>query len=100
MGESRAQHLPVAVYALVCAACAGSFHLLRASIAREHRHDASLHRLHRKVARKNSIALTFTLLGAVLAWVYVPLALVFVSLPAVMYFVPTRLSPDITDHLL
>ena len=95
MGESHAQSLPVCVYALVSAACASSFYILRSSIIHHHRHDHDFCAVHWPHQRKNLIAITILLVSAVLAWVYIPLAVLFVSLPSVMYFIPARVPAEL-----
>ena len=89
LGDNHALPFPVALYAGVSAAGAISFYLLRASIARDH-HEAEFSRLNKRMARKNLIALFIYLSAIVVAFIYTPLALVMIALPAVMYFLPDR----------
>jgi hypothetical protein len=42
------------------------------------------------MARKNLIAILIYLAAIVVAFIYTPLALVMVALPAIMYFLPER----------
>src|SRR5262249_630349 len=76
-------------YAAVSTAGALSFFLLRASIARHH-HELEFKRLNRKMARKNVIALLIYIVAIAVAFIYTPLALVLIALPALMYFLPER----------
>ena len=66
-----------------------SFFLLRASIARHH-HEPEVKRLNKKMARKNLIAILIYVAAIPVAFIYTPLALVLIALPAAMYFLPER----------
>ncbi|HEY4284008.1 MAG TPA: TMEM175 family protein [Chthoniobacterales bacterium] len=89
LGDNHALPFPVALYAAVSVAGAISFYLLTASIARHH-HDAEFKRLHKKMTRKNLIAILLYIAAIAVAFMYTPLALVMIALPAVMYFLPER----------
>src|ERR1700726_4492696 len=79
----------VALYAAVSTVGAASFSLLRATIARHH-HELEFKRLNRKMARKNLIAILIYIAAIAAAFIYSPLALVMIALPAAMYFLPNR----------
>jgi uncharacterized membrane protein len=87
LGDNHALPFPVALYAAVSTAGAFSFYLLRASIARHH-HELEFKRLNRRMARKNLIAIVIYIAAIAIAFVYTPLALVMIALPAAMYFLP------------
>jgi uncharacterized membrane protein len=89
LGDNHALPFPVALYAAVSIAGALSFYLLRASIARHH-HDLEFKRLNKRMARKNLIALVIYIAAIAMAFIYTPLALVMIALPAAMYFLPER----------
>ena len=89
LGDNHALPFPVALYAAISTAGAFSFFLLRASIARHH-HEAEFKKLNKKMARKNLIAILIYIVAIAAAFVYTPLALVMIALPACMYFVPER----------
>ena len=89
LGDNHALPFPVALYAAVSTAGAFSFYLLRASIARHH-HDLEFKRLNKRMARKNLIALVIYIAAIAMAFIYTPLALVMIALPAAMYFLPER----------
>jgi TMEM175 potassium channel family protein len=89
LGENHALPFPVALYAAVSTAGAISFFLLRASIARHHR-EPEFKRLDKRMARKNLIAILIYVAAVPAAFIYVPLALVMIALPATMYFLPDR----------
>ena len=89
LGDNHALPFPVALYAAVSVAGAISFYFLRASIARHHR-EPGFKRLNKKMARKNLIAILIYLAAVVMAFIYTPLALVMIALPAMMYFLPER----------
>src|SRR5204863_1873717 len=87
LGGKHALPFPVSLYAGVSIAGAVSFFLLRASIARHH-HEPEFKRLNKKMARKNLIAILIYVAAIPVAFVYTPLALVLIALPASMYFLP------------
>jgi uncharacterized membrane protein len=89
LGDNHALPFPVALYAAVSTAGAASFYLLRASIARHHR-EPEFKRLNKKMARKNLIAILIYIAAIAAAFLYTPLALVMIALPAAMYFLPQR----------
>ncbi|HEU0207370.1 MAG TPA: TMEM175 family protein [Candidatus Udaeobacter sp.] len=89
LGDNHALPFPVALYAAVSTAGAVSFFLLRGSIARHH-HDAEFKRLNRRMARKNIIAIAIYIVAIAVAFIYTPLALIMIALPAAMYFLPER----------
>ena len=89
LGDNHALPFPVALYAAVSTVGAISFYMLRASIARHH-HEGEFKRLNKKMARKNLIAILIYLVAIVTAFIYTPLALVMIALPATMYFLPER----------
>ena len=89
LGDNHALPFPVALYAAVSTAGALSFFLLRASIARHH-HELEFKRLNKKMARKNLSALLIYIAAIAVAFIYTPLALVLIALPASMYFLPER----------
>jgi uncharacterized membrane protein len=55
-----------------------------------HHHEAEFKKLNKKMARKNLIAILIYIAAIPAAFVYTPLALVMIALPASMYFVPER----------
>jgi uncharacterized membrane protein len=89
LGDNHALPFPVALYAAVSTAGAFSFYLLRASIVRHH-HEPEFRRLNKRMARKNLIALVIYVAAIGVAFIYTPLALVMIALPATMYFLPER----------
>jgi uncharacterized membrane protein len=89
LGDNHALPFPVALYAAVSAAGAVSFFWLRASIARHH-HEPEFKRLNKKMARKNLIAILIYIAAIAVAFIYPPLALIMIALPAAMYFLPER----------
>jgi uncharacterized membrane protein len=89
LGDNHALPFPVALYAAVSTAGAVSFSLLRTSIARHH-HEPEFKRINKKMARKNLIAILVYLAAIAAVFIYVPLALIMIALPALMYFLPER----------
>jgi uncharacterized membrane protein len=90
MGENHATPLSVALYCGVATASSLAFYLLRWAIACHHRQDATLMHLHSRMGRKNLLALGIYVAAVGMSFVYVPLALLLVVLPAAMYFMPDR----------
>ena len=97
LGDNHALPFPVALYAIISTAGAVSFFLLRGSIARHH-HEPGLKTLNKKMARKNLIAIFIYIAAIPTAFVYTPLALVLIALPAAMYFLPER-SLEKSEHV-
>src|SRR5437773_10832579 len=89
LGDNHALPFPVALYAAVSTASALSFFLLRTSIARHH-HEPEFKRLNKRMARKNLIALLIYIAAIAVAFIYTPVSLVMIALPAMMYFLPER----------
>jgi uncharacterized membrane protein len=89
LGENHLLPFPVALYAAVSTIGAIAFFILRASIARHH-HEPEFKKLNKKMARKNLIAIAIYIGAIMSAFLYVPLALTLIALPAAMYFVPER----------
>jgi uncharacterized membrane protein len=87
LGDNHALPFPVALYAAVSALGAISFFLLTRSIARLN-HEPEFKRLNKKMARKNLIAILIYVAAIATAFLYPPLALVMIALPAAMYFLP------------
>src|SRR5437868_5195672 len=96
IGDNHALPFPVALYAAVSADGAVPFFLLRASIARHH-HESEFETLNRKMARKNLIAIVVYLAAILAAFVYVPVALIMIALPASMYFLPEWAVEKVLD---
>ena len=89
LGDNHALPFPVALYAAVSTAGAMSFFLLRSCIARHH-HEPEFGRLNKKMARKNLISILIYVAAIPVVFIYTPLALVLIALPATMYFLPER----------
>ena len=90
LGENHATPLAVGLYGWVATACSASFYLLRKRIACHHLDNEKLCGLHRRMGNKNLIALGIYLAAIPLSWVFVPVALLLIAAPAVMYFLPDR----------
>ena len=90
LGENHATPLAVGLYGAVAAVASVAFYLLRQTIACHHRGDAKLCAMHQRMGRKNLIAIGIYVAAMPLSWVFVPLALLLIATPAVMYFLPDR----------
>lgn len=89
LGDNHLLSFPVALYATVSTLGAVAFFILRHSIARHHR-EPEFKKLNRRMARKNLIAIAIYVIAIGVAFLYVPLALILIALPAAMYFLPER----------
>jgi uncharacterized membrane protein len=94
MGQHYRNPLPVALYGLDLALAASAFGLLRAELARQGRHSATLRAHHERLQRKTvSAACGYALAaGAAFLSVYAAEA-VFAVIP-LLYFVPERHPPS------
>jgi len=90
LGQSHATPLAVGLYGTAATACSIGFYVLRQAIACHHRDDAKLCAMHQRMGLKNLVAIGIYLAAIPLSWVFVPLALVLIATPAVMYFLPDR----------
>jgi uncharacterized membrane protein len=90
LGENHAPPLAVAIYATIASASSASFLLLRWTIARHHLGDRQLMAEHAAKSRKNWLAIACYAAAIPLGWAAVPLALVLIMFPALMYFLPGR----------
>lgn len=90
LGENHAAPLATGLHGAVATACSISFYLLRQTIAGHHRGDARLCAVHQRMGRKNLIAVAIYVAAIPLSWVFVPLALLLIAKPALMYFLPDR----------
>lgn len=88
--ENHAIPLSVALYCGVTTALSLAFYLPRWAIARHHQQDLALMAVHQRMGRKNLAALGIYVVAVGMSFVYVPLALGLVALPAVMCFMPDR----------
>jgi uncharacterized membrane protein len=94
VGHHRATPFSVCCYGVVQLACAMAFYCLRACIFHHHAGHAQMDKLSRLLARKNLIASLIYLASIPAAFVYVPLSLGLIMLPAAMYFLPDRRIED------
>lgn len=99
LGQSRAAPYATALYAAVALSAATSFYLLRHVISRQHRDHEALLNMHRKMLRKNLLAMGIYVAAIAVAFVWVPASLALVTLPAAMYFLPQRRELAIASTL-
>jgi uncharacterized membrane protein len=88
MGENHFVPLSVSMYAVVAFVSSLAFMFLRRAIEQSHGHIGQEFRQDKD--RKNMISLTIYLAAIIAAWFWVPLALVLLVLPAIMYFLPDK----------
>jgi uncharacterized membrane protein len=88
MGENHFTPLSVSIYSVVAFVAALSFLFLRRAIEKSHGNVAQDLREH--THRKNMISLSIYLAAIIAAWIWVPLALGLLVLPAIMYFLPDK----------
>jgi uncharacterized membrane protein len=94
LGENHAASLAVSAYAFVAFASGASFNILRRTIARHNQDNESLRSLHARRNRLSIIALSFYFSAIFTAWFYVPLALISIAAPMMIYFFPDLIFPD------
>ena len=87
LGENHVLQLPVALYGGIALACAHSFHWLSEAVARQHPAHQTIYR---KMRRKGWVAQGFYLGALVAVFIWIPLALILIALPPLMYFMPDR----------
>ncbi|MGB8855241.1 MAG: TMEM175 family protein [Burkholderiales bacterium] len=88
MGENHFTPLSVSLYGVVAFASALAFYFLRRAIEQSHGKIAA--DLHAHLERKHMIGQFIYLAAVIAAWIWVPLALALLVLPAVMYFLPGK----------
>jgi hypothetical protein len=86
--ENYAASLAVGLYGGLATACSISFYLLRQTTACHHRSEPELCEAHRRMGRKNLVAVGIYLAAIPLSWLFVPVALLLIATPAIMYFLP------------
>jgi len=94
MGETRASPLAVSLYSFIAFACGVSSNLLRQCVSHQAPHDDLELALHAKRNRRSLIAISCYFLGALSAWLFVPLAIGMVALPMMMYFFADQIFPE------
>ncbi|MBX7157550.1 MAG: TMEM175 family protein [Verrucomicrobiae bacterium] len=90
LGETHGNRLSVSLYASVKLTSALAYYLLRTSIAAQHRTDKTASRLHQNMRHKNLIAIIIYALAVLCSLVWITGALILVTLPAIMYFIPDK----------
>jgi uncharacterized membrane protein len=90
LGETRGHPMAASLYAAANLAGAGSFSLLRGFIADQNRGNKGDSVDHEKMHRKNMLSIYLYAAAVGTAYLSVPLSLVLVALPALMYFRPEK----------
>ena len=94
LGENHAAPLAVSAYAVVAFASGASFNILRRIIARHQEQSEAAHSLHARRNLLSLVALICYFSAIFTAWLYVPLALVSIAAPMMIYFFPDLIFPD------
>jgi len=94
IGQTRACPLAVSLYALIAFACGVSSNLLRQCATQHAPQDPCAIALHTKRNRRSLIVLSSYFLAIFTAWIFVPLAIVMVAFPMMMYFFADRIFPE------
>jgi uncharacterized membrane protein len=94
MGETRAATLSVSLYAFIAFACGISSNLLRQCVAAQVPSNPCETVLHGKRNRRSLVAISCYFFGIFAAWVFVPIAIVLVVFPMMMYFFADRIFPE------
>ncbi|MEQ7874928.1 TMEM175 family protein [Sphingomonas sp. ASV193] len=90
VSSSRGSPLAVSLYALLGSLTGFAFLLLGVSLSRRNADVEVVGRIARQRQRKNLFALALNVAAVFLAFVWVPLALACLALPAIAYFLPDR----------
>ena len=94
VGENLGNPLGISLYACVTLICGISSNLLRREVERHipQDHDHHLHHLRRN--RRSMIALSCYFGGVVIAWVSIPVAILLVIFPMMMYLFADKIFPE------
>jgi uncharacterized membrane protein len=90
LGETHGAKLAVAVYGGLMLFCSLAYHLLHNAIVRNYRSDPVFVPINRRMVRKVCLAHALYGMSVLMAFACTPLALLFVVLPPLMYFMPDR----------
>ena len=90
LGGSRGAAFPVALYAVLSVAVAFAYLLLTRSLVQRNAHVAAVATLSRRRQTKNLAALAAMVAAIPLAYVWAPLAIALLAVPALAYFLPER----------
>jgi uncharacterized membrane protein len=94
MGQHSRNPLPVALYGLDLSLAASAFGLLRAELARQGRHNATLRAHHERLQRKTLFSACGYALAAAAAFLSVYAAEAVFAVIPLLYFVPERHPPS------
>jgi uncharacterized membrane protein len=88
LGDNHALPFPVALYACRLNCRRDFVFFCCAHALARHHHEPEFARLNKKMARKNLVSILIYIAAIPAAFIYVPLALIMIALPAAMYFLP------------
>lgn len=90
LGETHGNRLSVILYSSIKLICSLSFYILRLSIVAHHRNDSAFMKLHHAMQHKNFLAITIYMAAIICSFYSITAAIIFVTLPAIMYFLPDK----------
>jgi uncharacterized membrane protein len=94
LNETHASSLSVSLYGVATLVTGLSFNLLRQVIARHHREDGDFLKQHRRRNKLSLIALSLYFSSILVAWVSIPVALILIATPLLIYFFPNLIFPE------
>lgn len=99
LGETHGNQLSVFLYASVKLLCSLFYYLLRLSIVAHHRTDTAFLKLHQAMQHKNFLAIAIYISAVVCSFFSITTALILLTLPAVMYFLPDKKVEDCVNNV-
>ncbi len=94
VGENLGNPLGISLYAGVTLICGISSNLLRREVERHIPGDHDHHQHHLRRNRRSRIALSCYFAGVLMAWVSIPMAIILVIFPMMMYLFADRIFPE------
>jgi uncharacterized membrane protein len=94
LNETHASSLSVSLYGVATFVTGLSFNLLRQVIARHHREDAGFLRQHWRRNKLSLVALACYFSSILVAWISIPVALILIASPLLIYFFPNIIFPE------
>jgi uncharacterized membrane protein len=94
LNETHASSLSVSLYGGITLATGLSFNLLRQIIARHHQGDPEFIHQHRRRNKFSMVALSCYFSAIILAWISIPIAILLIATPLLLYFFPNIIFPE------
>ena len=94
VGENLGDHLGISLYAGVALVCGVSSNLLRREVERHIPDEHDHHQHHLRRNRRSLVALSCYFAAVLVAWVSIPMAIILVIFPMMMYLFADRIFPE------